>query len=107
MVLSSIATTQTWVCMIVRRALVQPLRWIAENAGDDGYVVAAKVAEQPVGHGYNAKTGEYVDLFEAGVIDPVKVTRSALQNASSIAAWCSRPRLWWSLSPKRKTKKTK
>ena len=71
---------------IVRRALVQPLRWIAENAGDDGYVVAAKVAEQPVGHGYNAKTGEYVDLFEAGVIDPVKVTRSALQNASSIAA---------------------
>ena len=40
---------------IVRRALVQPLRWIAENAGDDGYVVAAKVAEQPVGHGYNAK----------------------------------------------------
>ncbi|MFC2656458.1 MAG: TCP-1/cpn60 chaperonin family protein, partial [Rothia dentocariosa] len=71
---------------IVRRALVQPLRWIAENAGDDGYVVAAKVAEQPVGHGYNAKTSEYVDLFEAGVIDPVKVTRSALQNASSIAA---------------------
>ena len=71
---------------IVRRALVQPLRWIAENAGDDGYVVAAKVAEQPVGQGYNAKTGEYVDLFEAGVIDPVKVTRSALQNASSIAA---------------------
>ena len=71
---------------IVRRALVQPLRWIAENAGYDGYVVAAKVAEQPVGHGFNAKTGEYEDLFQAGVIDPVKVTRSALQNASSIAA---------------------
>lgn len=71
---------------IVRRALVQPLRWIAENAGYDGYVVAAKVEELPVGHGFNAKTGEYVDLFEAGVIDPVKVTRSALQNAASIAA---------------------
>ena len=71
---------------IVRRALVQPLRWIAENAGYDGYVVAAKVAEQPTGHGFNAKTGEYEDLFQAGVIDPVKVTRSALQNASSIAA---------------------
>ena len=71
---------------IARRALVQPLRWIAENAGYDGYVVAAKVAEQPAGHGFNAKTGEYEDLFQAGVIDPVKVTRSALQNASSIAA---------------------
>ena len=71
---------------IVRRALVQPLRWIAENAGEDGYVVVSKVSELPVGHGYNAKTGEYVDLIEAGVIDPVKVTRSALQNASSIAA---------------------
>ncbi|MFC2303552.1 MAG: TCP-1/cpn60 chaperonin family protein, partial [Rothia aeria] len=65
---------------------LQPLRWIAENAGYDGYVVAAKVAEQPTGHGFNAKTGEYEDLFQAGVIDPVKVTRSALQNASSIAA---------------------
>ena len=71
---------------IVRRALVQPLRWIAENAGEDGYVIVSKVSELPVGHGYNAKTGEYVDLIEAGVIDPVKVTRSALQNASSIAA---------------------
>ena len=49
-------------------------------------MVAAKVAEQPTGHGFNAKTGEYEDLFQAGVIDPVKVTRSALQNASSIAA---------------------
>ena len=71
---------------IVRRALVQPLRWIAENAGEDGYVIVSKVSELPVGHGFNAKTGEYVDLIEAGVIDPVKVTRSALQNASSIAA---------------------
>ena len=71
---------------IVRRALVQPLRWIAENAGEDGYVIVSKVSELPVGHGFNAKTGEYGDLIEAGVIDPVKVTRSALQNASSIAA---------------------
>ncbi|GGH60280.1 chaperonin GroEL [Rothia aerolata] len=71
---------------IVRRALVQPLRWIAENAGEDGYVVSAKVAELPVGSGFNAKTGEYGDLIAAGVIDPVKVTRSALENAASIAA---------------------
>ncbi|GAA3697843.1 chaperonin GroEL [Zhihengliuella alba] len=71
---------------IVRRALVQPVRWIAENAGHDGYVVAAKVAEQPANHGFNAKTGQYEDLLAAGVIDPVKVTRSALRNAASIAA---------------------
>ena len=71
---------------IVRRAAVEPLRWIAENAGDQGYVVVAKVADLPAGHGLNAATGEYVDLVAAGVIDPVKVTRSALQNAASIAA---------------------
>ena len=71
---------------IVKRALVQPLRWIAENAGQDGYVVIDKVAQLPLGSGFNAKTGEYEDLLAAGVIDPVKVTRSALENASSIAA---------------------
>ena len=71
---------------IVRRAVVEPLRWIAENAGQQGYVVVQKVAEQPVNIGYNAATDEYVDLVAAGVIDPVKVTRSALQNAASIAA---------------------
>lgn len=71
---------------IVRRALVQPLRWIAENAGEDGYVVVSKVAELPVGSGFNAATGEYEDLLARGIIDPVKVTRSALQNAASIAA---------------------
>jgi chaperonin GroEL len=71
---------------IVRRALVQPLRWIAQNAGFDGYVVAAKVAEQDTNGGFNAKSGEYVDLIAAGVIDPVKVTRAALRNAASIAA---------------------
>ena len=71
---------------IVRRAVVEPLRWIAENAGLQGYVIASKVAEMQPGHGYNAATEEYVDLIAAGVIDPVKVTRSALANAASIAS---------------------
>ena len=71
---------------VVRRAASEPLRWIAENAGEHGYVIASKVADLPAGQGYNAATGEYVDLVAAGVIDPVKVTRSALQNAASIAA---------------------
>ena len=71
---------------IVRRSMAEPLRWIAENAGEQGYVVVSKVAELPAGHGLNAATGEYVDLVAAGVIDPVKVTRSALENAASIAA---------------------
>ncbi len=64
---------------IVRRAVVEPLRWIAENAGLEGYVVTAKVGELAAGHGLNAATGEYGDLLAAGVIDPVKVTRSALR----------------------------
>ena len=71
---------------IVRRALVEPLRWIAENGGEQGYVVTAKVAELKPGSGFNAATGEYGDLIGAGVIDPVKVTRSALANAASIAS---------------------
>jgi chaperonin GroEL len=71
---------------IVRRAVVEPLRWIAENAGLQGYVATTKVAELPLGQGLNAATGEYGDLMAAGVIDPVKVTRSALRNAASIAA---------------------
>jgi chaperonin GroEL len=70
---------------IVRSALVEPLRWIAQNAGHEGYVVVAKVKELPAGEGLNAATGEYVDLLKAGVIDPVKVTRSAVRNAASIA----------------------
>ncbi|SEG33916.1 chaperonin GroEL [Thermomonospora echinospora] len=69
----------------LRRALVEPARWIAENAGQEGYVVTSKVAELPAGHGYNAATGEYGDLVAQGVIDPVKVTRSAVTNAASIA----------------------
>jgi chaperonin GroEL len=70
---------------LVRRAVVEPLRWIAENAGHEGYVVVAKVQELGENQGLNAATGEYVDLLAAGIIDPVKVTRSALQNAASIA----------------------
>jgi chaperonin GroEL len=71
---------------IVRKALHEPLRWIAENAGEQGYVVTAKVTDLSPGHGFNADTGEYGDLVKAGVIDPVKVTRSALRNAASIAS---------------------
>jgi chaperonin GroEL len=71
---------------IVRRALGEPLRWIAVNAGYDGDEVVARVADLPLGEGFDAMTGEYVDMFDRGVIDPVKVTRSALQSAASIAA---------------------
>jgi chaperonin GroEL len=71
---------------IVRKAVLEPLRWIAENAGLQGYVVTSKVADLPLGQGLNAATGEYGDLIGAGVIDPVKVTRSALRNAESIAS---------------------
>jgi chaperonin GroEL len=71
---------------VVQRALVEPLRWIAENAGLEGYVVTEKVSRLEDGKGLNAATGEYVDLIAAGVIDPVKVTRSALANAASIAS---------------------
>ncbi|WP_433891874.1 chaperonin GroEL [Streptomyces sp. CA-111067] len=71
---------------VVRRAAVEPLRWIAENAGLEGYVITSKVSELEKNHGFNAATGEYGDLVKAGVIDPVKVTRSALENAASIAS---------------------
>ena len=71
---------------IVRRALDEPLRWIAINAGYSGDDVVKIVGELPVGHGFNAMTGEYGDMFEFGVIDPLKVTRSALESAASIAA---------------------
>ena len=70
---------------IVRRALEEPLRQIASNAGMEGSVVVEKVKNLPQGMGLNALTEEYVDLVQAGIVDPVKVTRSALQNASSIA----------------------
>ena len=70
---------------IVVRALEEPVRQIAENAGYEGSVIVAKVKESNKGIGFNAATEEYVDMIEAGIVDPVKVTRSALQNASSVA----------------------
>ena len=72
--------------LIVKKASAEPLRWIAENAGLEGYVAVSKVSELEPGNGLNAATGEYVNLIKAGVIDPVKVTRSALRNAASIAS---------------------
>ncbi|TVP71617.1 MAG: chaperonin GroEL [Nitriliruptor sp.] len=70
---------------IIRQALSSPLYWIASNAGLEGSVVVERVRGMEAGQGLNALTGEYEDLIEAGVIDPAKVTRSALQNAASIA----------------------
>ncbi|TAD78543.1 MAG: chaperonin GroEL [Oscillatoriales cyanobacterium] len=72
--------------LIVARALTAPLKRIAENAGQNGAVIAERVMEKDFNVGYNAATGEYTDMFEAGIVDPAKVTRSALQNAASIAA---------------------
>jgi chaperonin GroEL len=71
---------------IVRRALEEPLRQIAANAGAEGSVVVEKVKSLPKGQGFDAATGQYVDMVKSGIIDPTKVTRSALQNAASIAA---------------------
>ena len=71
---------------IVARSLEEPVRQIAENAGKEGSVVADKIKGLEVGMGYNAATDEWVDMIEAGIVDPTKVTRSALQNAASVAA---------------------
>ncbi|MGQ9670214.1 MAG: chaperonin GroEL [Desulfosoma sp.] len=71
---------------IVRRALEEPARQIANNAGEEGSVIVQKIKAGEGAFGYNAETGEFCDLFEAGVIDPTKVTRSALQNAASVAS---------------------
>jgi chaperonin GroEL len=70
---------------IVKQAISAPLRQIAFNAGLEGGVIVEKVKELPAGHGLDASNGEYVDMIKAGIIDPAKVTRSALQNAASIA----------------------
>lgn len=72
--------------VIVRRALEEPLRQIAENAGKEGSVVVEHIKNQEKGIGYNALTDEYCDMVEAGIVDPVKVTRSALENAASIGS---------------------
>ncbi len=69
----------------MRRALEEPLRWIAENAGLEGAIVVDKVKKAKGSQGFNAQTEVYEDLLEAGVIDPTKVVRTALQNAASVA----------------------
>lgn len=71
---------------VVRRSLAEPLRWIAINAGFEGDDVVEIVTGLPLGHGFNALTGEYGDMYDEGVIDPLKVTRAALESAASIAA---------------------
>jgi chaperonin GroEL len=71
--------------LIVARALPAPLKRIAENAGQNGAVIAERVKEKDFNIGFNASTNEFVDMLEAGIVDPAKVTRSALQNAASIA----------------------
>jgi chaperonin GroEL len=71
---------------IVRRALEEPVRQIAENAGEEGSVIVTKLKGQKPGVGYNAANDEWVDMVEAGIVDPTKVTRSALQNAASVSA---------------------
>ena len=71
---------------IVKRSLEEPLKQIAANAGFEGSVVVDRVKKEKQGMGFNAQTFEYVDMFKAGIVDPLKVTRSALQNAASIAS---------------------
>ncbi len=71
---------------LVRKALVEPLRWIAKNAGFDGSIVIEKVKDGKDAFGFNALTENYEDLNKAGVIDPKKVVRCALQNAASVAS---------------------
>src|SRR5262249_4006989 len=70
---------------IVRRALEDPLRWIASNAGQEGSVVVEKVRQLKGSNGFNAATEQYEDLMKSGIIDPTKVVRTALQNAASVA----------------------
>jgi chaperonin GroEL len=71
---------------IIRRAIEEPMRQIAENAGLEGSVIVSQMAGKAVGVGFNAAKGEYVNMFDAGIIDPTKVTRSAIQNAASVSA---------------------
>jgi chaperonin GroEL len=90
---------------IVRRALEEPLRQIAENAGEEGSIVAQKVRENKDAFGYNAQTGEYGDLIAMGVIDPVKVVRTALQNAASVSGLMLTTEVLVAETPKEKEKK--
>jgi chaperonin GroEL len=70
---------------IIKRAIANPIRQIADNSGVDGSVIADEVLQKPVNTGYDANNAKYVDMFKAGIIDPAKVTRSALENAASVA----------------------
>jgi chaperonin GroEL len=70
---------------IIKRALEEPIRQIAYNAGEEGSVIVERLKKEEVGIGFNALTGEWVDMIKAGIVDPAKVTRSALQNAASVA----------------------
>lgn len=83
--LTGINSDETTGIKIVRRAIEEPLRQIVANAGGEGSVIVAKVAEGQGDFGYNAKTDEYVNMLEAGIIDPTKVTRVALENAASVS----------------------
>ena len=71
---------------IILRALEEPVRQIAENAGLEGSIIVDRLKREEAGMGFNAATGEWVNMIDAGVVDPAKVTRSALQNAASVAA---------------------
>ncbi len=82
---ANLKTEELTGALIVARALAAPLKRIAENAGQNGAVIAERVKEKDFNIGYDAAKGEFVDMFDAGIVDPAKVTRSALQNAASIA----------------------
>ncbi len=71
---------------VVRKAVEEPIRWIASNAGQDGSVIVDAVKKSPIGVGFDAVTGEFVNMIEKGIIDPTKVSRSALENAASVAS---------------------
>lgn len=83
--LSEEGDVQTGINTVIK-ALESPVRQIAENAGLEGSVIVNKLKEQKEGFGYNAATDEWVDMITAGIVDPTKVTRSALQNAASVSA---------------------
>jgi chaperonin GroEL len=82
----SLASDEAIGARIVQRALAEPLRWIARNGGYEGSVIVEEVRAAKGAHGFNAATGEPADLIRSGIVDPLKVTRSALQNAASIAS---------------------
>jgi chaperonin GroEL len=87
---------------IIRRSLEEPVRQIAANAGYEGSVVVEKVRAAKAGEGWDALNGQVVDMVKAGIVDPAKVTRSALQNAASIAAMVLTPRRWSPRCPRRR-----